>query len=611
MTKPTLFLQLTQLDFGQENYVKLGNNLAVLQGHAHDAAWAYSEAINCSPNAMLPHYNLGALLSKCGYDGLALKQMFRSIALAPTGQWCPLPWQGVGIILTRQARYREALDAFRQALILNPKDHVSYLSLAQAMRGARRPTDARKLAVAALKLQPRDAEVMLEISSSLRDEGYGANQVEFLEEATVAGMNLATHLQIAKSREREAFRRSTKRLSSYIGMPSNNDDASTVKYPLIDSNTFTADTPEDETREEAEGACEVDLKETKEHLPRQISAPGERCPGNRAAHVLRTAIWRQQYPRRCLEFRSAVYEAPFYGFGSVVNYAISTLGLSFMRRETYIPDKWSLPGYTSQSICGDERTLACFLASPTNCSTEIPKRIIPVRPDPYPSVVPMQLQGYANAAFWYRSMIAGFLWRLRPEVSGRIEAAKVSMGYKRPIMAIHVRHGDACSGRQKGSVRKCYALEQYMVHARAFREKYGIRRIFLATDDAASVEWARENSEGFEWVIPEIDRSKYVSDKLIEERLIAAGARDESADVENLGAKLDGGLEGQTIVQEIEMLASADAFIGQFSGNVDRVAFTLMADRLGMIPPYVSMDIAWCSHWGHERRFHNGKYYFC
>ena len=159
-----------------------------------------------------------------------------------------------------------------------------------------------------------------------------------------------------------------------------------------------------------------------------------------------------------------------------------------------------------------------------------PASVVPVRPDPYPNRIPVHLGEWGhNAAFWYRVGLLGFLWRLRPEVQKRVTTVKAALGYKRPIMALHVRHeiattwlaesyitfaapwrhGDACSGREVGGERACYGLEAYMGPAREFRKRYGINRIYLATDDEASVEWARQNPHGFEWVVPQMDRSRY------------------------------------------------------------------------------------------------------
>jgi len=582
-----------------DGYMNLGNRFAVLQGRAHDAAASYAAAMQCDPRAGLPPYNLGALLSRAGEDNLALQQMQRSILLDPTGQWSHLPWQGIGIIRTRQGRITEAVHAYRQALRLAPQDAGSHLSLAQALRSARQPKAALRLANHAVQLAPHDMEALLEVGRCLIDMDRVGEAVMVWRAGVKAGIDLSSFLDVARARE-----------ASLAAAPP----------PLYHGPSTEPEVPEEPAAGEGNetGPCRVAVDGASEHLPPHgLPPPQQPCRGHLAASRLQAVLHRLQYPPRCRRLESAVWEAPLYGFGSVVNYAVSSLASSLEQGDVFVPAVWSLPGYTSKALCAADRSLACFFAAPTNCSVHVPARIVPVRPDPHPGRVPRGFGDWGeNGAFWYRTGLLRFLWRLKPGLLSRIERAKVAMGYRRPILAIHVRHGDACSGRGVGGARTCFALEAYMAPARKFREKYGINRIFLATDDEASVAWARRHPDGFEWVVPNLDRSKYVSATLIEERLIAAGASREGAaggeEVEaEKGDHLDAGQEGETIIQEIEMLASADAFIGQFSGNVDRVAFSLMASRLGRIPPYVSLDIPWCSHWGHERRQRNGKYYFC
>ena len=261
-----------------------------------------------------------------------------------------------------------------------------------------------------------------------------------------------------------------------------------------------------------------------------------------------------QYPQRCNPLTTLIYELPLYGFGSVVNYGVSALSFSLLQGQTYVPSAWSLPGYTSEAICGRERTLHCFFAPVTNCTDQDddqishrPSRIVPVRPDPYPSAVPLhynkdlkdlEFESSPNQAFWYRAAVLSFMWRLRPSMKEKIESEKTRLGYRKPVISIHVRRGDACSSREVGGARQCYHLEAYLAEAVKMRDRYGINRIFLATDDTASVEWARANPSGFEWIIPNMDRSKYVSDTLIEQRLLVTSEMNQAYKSLNEGLTL-------------------------------------------------------------------------
>ena len=45
--------------------------------------------------------------------------------------------------------------------------------------------------------------------------------------------------------------------------------------------------------------------------------------------------------------------------------------------------------------------------------------------------------------------------------------------------------------------------------------------------------------------------------------------------------------------------AEADAFVGKFTSNMDRLVFALMSGRRGgCVPPYASIDSRWCFDFG-------------
>ena len=48
---------------------------------------------------------------------------------------------------------------------------------------------------------------------------------------------------------------------------------------------------------------------------------------------------------------------------------------------------------------------------------------------------------------------------------------------------------------------------------------------------------------------------------------------------------------------DIELLARADYFVGQFGSNLSRFAFLLSAARHRGPVPFASVDGAWCYHW--------------
>eukprot|EP00614_Pseudopedinella_elastica_P039475 CAMPEP_0181262702 /NCGR_PEP_ID=MMETSP1097-20121128/2179_1 /TAXON_ID=35684 /ORGANISM="Pseudopedinella elastica, Strain CCMP716" /LENGTH=164 /DNA_ID=CAMNT_0023361423 /DNA_START=90 /DNA_END=580 /DNA_ORIENTATION=- len=63
--------------------------------------------------------------------------------------------------------------------------------------------------------------------------------------------------------------------------------------------------------------------------------------------------------------------------------------------------------------------------------------------------------------------------------------------------------------------------------------------------------------------------------------------------------KLDNFLEAQGVITDLLLMAEGDAFVGKFTSNLDRIAYSLMCARRGGLAPYYSLDgSAWCADWG-------------
>jgi hypothetical protein len=91
-------------------------------------------------------------------------------------------------------------------------------------------------------------------------------------------------------------------------------------------------------------------------------------------------------------------------------------------------------------------------------------------------------------------------------------------------IAVHVRHGDACSPdyRIHGSItRTCYPLSIYVRQIRRMLELYGSKRqVYLSTDDPHIIEEATTRPEysDIRWIYQTIDRSKYDTVTVIDDR---------------------------------------------------------------------------------------------
>lgn len=168
-----------------------------------------------------------------------------------------------------------------------------------------------------------------------------------------------------------------------------------------------------------------------------------------------------------------------------------------------------------------------------------------------------------------------------------LHRVKESIGFKHPIIGVHVRRGDAC--HTTGRKNRCRSFEEtYLPHIRTLSEKYGVNRVFLATDDDALLRKVKSSpaANEFEFVNVNMDRSIYSASKLIERRTELYTEKSNVAHEMTLQALTD-----------IFLLAEADAFIGHFLSNLSRLAIELSAAEKGFVPPFVSVDGQWCRHW--------------
>ena len=91
---------------------------------------------------------------------------------------------------------------------------------------------------------------------------------------------------------------------------------------------------------------------------------------------------------------------------------------------------------------------------------------------------------YNKGLFFFRSAIVARMMRLNQKTIEELSLHRVkeSIGFKHPIIGVHVRRGDAC--HTTGRKNRCRSFEEtYLPHIRTLSEKYGVNRVFLATDD--------------------------------------------------------------------------------------------------------------------------------
>ena len=191
--------------------------------------------------------------------------------------------------------------------------------------------------------------------------------------------------------------------------------------------------------------------------------------------------------------------------------------------------------------------------------------------------------------FWVVAQLLRYLLRPAPPLLAHIRRRQRELRWPRdaPVLGVHVRKGDSCApGEGERTVRVCDGLDAYMPAIRRIGKAYGIRHVFLATDDGDTLRAARRHTD-FTWLyLKDASASSALRQRARVEHLIAAG-------------KLNGYDEGLGALLDMELLARCDAFVGKFTSNMDRLVFALMSGRRGgCVPPYASIDSRWCFDFG-------------
>jgi hypothetical protein len=187
---------------------------------------------------------------------------------------------------------------------------------------------------------------------------------------------------------------------------------------------------------------------------------------------------------------------------------------------------------------------------------------------------------------------------LRPStgLKDRISSEKLAMNWPEgPVLGIHYRAGDSCLEKETSLGRKCDSFDLYMKEANVMRQKYNLTHIYLATDSSELLEAPLEASyPGWTFLY----MKGYKRDR----------KRDlETVDVLIKSGRIDGCDEAHRSLMDIILLSETEAFIGKFSGNIDRVAYSLLYARNGQHRPYISLDNAWCFDFGVRSRPSTGN----
>ncbi|KAK3241966.1 hypothetical protein CYMTET_48308 [Cymbomonas tetramitiformis] len=188
-----------------------------------------------------------------------------------------------------------------------------------------------------------------------------------------------------------------------------------------------------------------------------------------------------------------------------------------------------------------------------------------------------------------------------PWLEEEIRSAKAKVGGFADgelMIGMHIRHGDSCL-KTKKSGKICHGIEEYMRAANEMQQLYQVSHIYLATDNPDIAQMLSKHAykwRNFTWHMLELDDG--VQGRLETSSLGLGAKRLDSKDCpKNSSGCVDMTGAASLSIIEVSLLASTDFFIGTFSSNMGRTAYEMMSVEKGY-RPYVTLDFAWCGHWG-------------
>ncbi|KAK3250649.1 hypothetical protein CYMTET_39969 [Cymbomonas tetramitiformis] len=367
--------------------------------------------------------------------------------------------------------------------------------------------------------------------------------------------------------------------------------------------------------------CQVDglpnLQEDLEYIPssRQLTEYSLKCVHLEklyTQHAQREIRLQQSQANRAEAFGRHVSK---FGFAYNFAYMVMKFAQAIDKRVAFVYVNESLGRYSGQACLPFNNTYECFFNSPAKTAnlpiTEViygPKDLKSTR---FSIRVPKEYQelGY----FWYHAQLLRVLWDPNHKMLARIARAKREIGLSRNLtsynmIGMHVRHGDSCYARKQ--TKRCPPFEEYLKHARSFRDKYNVSSIYLATDDAELAQRVRASKhiiDGFSFYM-----QSFIDDNSVVQRALIK-YEDEPAQFTIGALKIgdnatDNSEAAARLIIDLTLLSTSEFFIGTFTSNIGRLAYELMYIEKGY-RPYISLDIAWCSRWGSKlpRRYRDAK----
>lgn len=184
-----------------------------------------------------------------------------------------------------------------------------------------------------------------------------------------------------------------------------------------------------------------------------------------------------------------------------------------------------------------------------------------------------------HGRFWLISQVLHFLTRPNARLQADLDQKRSALRLRPPSLSLHIRKGDACTHRGD-----CRDLKYYMPRIEALVSRYGLKSIFLSTPSADVIQDTANYPHLHFAHTPTTPTTAILR------------AHNLTRIEEGLGLGLiDTGLEFRAYMVDIYLLAEGAAFLGAFTSNAARLAYSLMsAGNQGCLKPYESADINWC-----------------